>query len=111
MVKGKLELYFETGMEGCEWAVFKDGDGEGYDRLHFLDNGDRLKIYNQRKIIWEGEIRHDTKTNLTDKTGYAYPRQVVKGYIVHWLQEGVDPDRWAKWFLEEKECELVEKVQ
>jgi len=111
MIKGKLLLYFETGMEGCEWAVIdKDERSPNpYKALKELKKGDKLKIYDSGKIIWEGEIRPDTKTNLTDKTGYPYPRQVVKNYIVHWLQQGVDPEKWAQWFLEEKDCELEKR--
>jgi len=109
MIKGKLHLYFETGMEGCEWVVLNQKRRDFYKSLTYLENGDRLRVYDNKKVVWEGEIKHDTKTNLTDKTGYPYPRQVVKNYIVHWLQQGVDPDKWAQWCLEEKDCELDRK--
>ncbi len=115
MIKGKLEFYFETGMEGAEWTVFDfenhTKDPNPYNSLHFLENGDKLRIYEKGNKIWEGIIKKDTRINLTDKTGYSYPRQVVKGHIVHWLQSKMSPERWADWFFDEKECELEKKVK
>jgi antitoxin component YwqK of YwqJK toxin-antitoxin module len=111
-VKGRALLYFETGMEGCEWAVldekYKDNSNEKtfYDFLYILKEGDSLAIYENGNIKWQGVIKKDLETNLTDKTAYPYPRQVVGNYIVHWLQKGVNPDAWAEMFIRNMKCEL-----
>lgn len=109
MIKGNLVLYFETGMEGAEWAMVYRGNKKSRVKVHFLEQGEGLRIYEGDKTLWQGKIDKDTKKNLSSKTGYPYKRQVVEGYIVHWLQRGVKPKDWANWFLSEKECEL-EKV-
>ena len=111
MVKGRLYLHLETGMEGAEWTVIDNEHAGFYQSLHDLENGDRLTIYDRGKPVWDGEIKKDLTTNLSSETAYPYPRQVVQKYIVHWLQEGVNPDEWAKWFTDEKECTLEKKLK
>lgn len=110
-VKGRAGLYFETGMEGCEWVVAYQNPKTSKYYIHPLQNGDKLTLYNRGKEIWAGTIKHNTKINLTNDTGYSYPRQVVKNWIVHWLQDGINPDKWANWLIKGKDCELESRVK
>ena len=110
MVSGKAMLWFETGMEGCEWAVVYQEPKDSKYYLHFLQNGEKLKLYEKGREIWRGTIEHDITTNLTNETGYDYQRQVVGNRIVHWLQKDVDPDQWLRWLENERECELENLV-
>ncbi|MEI6731729.1 MAG: hypothetical protein WCK90_03550 [archaeon] len=75
MIKGKLEFYFETGMEGAEWTVFDfenhTKDPNPYNSLHFLENGDKLRIYEKGNKIWEvgTQTNKKTKGNNEHKRG------------------------------------------
>lgn len=106
MIKGRAMAYFETGMEGFEWCVLYEDPATKKWYNHFLQNGDRLKLFEERKEIWAGTIEKDTTINLTNETAYSYPRQVVRGMIVHWLPKGVNPNQWAEWLERGKDCEL-----
>ena len=70
-----------------------------------------LQFKDRKEKIYEGEIKKDLTTNLTDKTAYPYKRQVVKGIIVHWLQKDFDPEKCADMFLQELPCELDKKAK
>ena len=106
IIKGTLNTYFETGMEGVRWAM-KEDDLEGYDALNVLDEGQRLVVYdNAGDVYWRGDIKKDLTTNLTDETFYPYPRQVANGLIIHWLQKDVNPEKWANMFFDEMRAEL-----
>lgn len=108
VIKGKLDAFWETGTEGVIWSVYEDGK-EGYDGLHPIRQGDRLRILEGDEVLWEGEVDQDKETNWT---AFENPlvegdgQQCVLNHWVHWLQRGVDPEVWAGWFFEEKRAEL-----
>jgi uncharacterized protein with PIN domain len=106
---GTLEAFFETSTESIWWALH-DYKGKGYESLHKLDEGDYLKVYQNKdkeKIYWEGEICKDKKTNLKKiPCGSPYPRQVILGFYTHWLQKECDPIFWTDMFFNEMCAEL-----
>lgn len=92
----QLEMYFEQGMEGIEWAVY-DNTKQGYDGLIVLNEGDYLEISN----VWAGYIKYDLESCNSCHNYFNYPRQMVEGYILNWLQKDVDPSLWLQWFRQE----------
>jgi len=93
---GKLYGWFETGTEGVIWTVYEDGP-PSYERMHVLENGDRLRIWEifSGRQVFNGIIRFDTKI------GSQALGQVALGLWVHGIQEGYDPDDWARLFFRE----------
>jgi hypothetical protein len=104
-ILGTLHNFSETGTEGSWYSVFEHGKSS-YDALHTLENNDYLVIYQNLQTIWEGFICRDMTLNLTNETGYPYPRQVVNGVIVHWAQRQVDLEKWGQWFDQELEASV-----
>lgn len=139
-MKVKLEMFFEQGMEGVEWIAY-DTTKTGYEGIIDLKDGDRLIIpnvwegiikqnclisrqfrFHARDLAEKGLFRVlmsergiDTR-ELSDlecqKYCYEYyTQQRAAGYWCHWLQDGVEPDTWAQWFLEELEAEFFPNKQ
>ena len=102
--KGVLHFYSETGTEGAIWA-FQDEkfmtselwDGRG---LHFLHNGDNLKILDKEDretVLWQGTI------DLTEPTNFE---EDVFGYWIHNTQKGTNKEQWGNWFINENPAQL-----
>lgn len=100
--KGFLDLFCETGSEGFHWIVteyiYRKHPYE--DQVH-LKIGDHLTIFDDNDaVLWQGEIKYDREI------GYKpYPRnpkngqQQALGCWVNGIQEGFEPDDWAKLFF------------
>jgi hypothetical protein len=99
-VEGLLEEYFETGSEGVIWAVI-DPEERGYESLHFIEEGDRLKILNELgHLIWSGTIRCDRKAGWRRyPSNPEYGQPCALGCWIHWTQKGFKPDDWARFFI------------
>lgn len=122
-VYGTLIDWFETGSEGIYWAIKKcpsgAAKGASYDDLLFLEEGDHLEIYCpntlysnlQRKILWDGIIKKDSETLITQIPGNPeYKRQNVCGCWVHWLQSDFDDhEQWYWFFLLSYPAKLVRR--
>jgi hypothetical protein len=107
-LKGKLDPYFETGTEGVIWSVVVDGY-EGYDSLLPLKDGDQLKVLgSDGQLIWSGVVNLEWKRNWRlYPMNPAYGQQAVLGLWVHGLQSDVNPEVWARWFLDTLRCEVI----
>lgn len=110
-IKGTLYAHFETGTEGIVWCLEEDGK-LGYDGLHWLAEGDYLKILGtDGAVLWEGMIDFDYKANLRPiPTNPIHQKQAVHGYWVNGLQRGVPPATWSAWFHERKRALLTPKA-
>lgn len=100
--EGELNIWFETGLEGCVWALqdynfITDEGFYSYDGLVPVKKNDYLKVYDKDELIWEGKIKPD------------YSIKVVGPFRVHWVQEGMDPVEWAKLFCELKSRDYLLK--
>ncbi len=106
MIEGELEAFSEQGTEGTHWSLYELSDrvvASPYDKLHVLNQGDYLVIFENDEIIWEGKIDLYYKVS-----GW----QRVDGYgTVHGLQKKVKPETWAKWFFERYKAYLIRKVK
>lgn len=72
-----------------------------YEGLHILENGDKLTIFslNSPKIIlWSGTI------SLRE---YPLFTHHVFGLWVHSNQNGVEREKWAKWFFKGNPAQLI----
>ena len=110
-MKGTLEDYFETGSEGVYWSFFEDGEYESpYDKLHLLQNGDYLTIYNpDDSIAWQGEIIEDRLSAFAERMPGKYEnfgQATCGGLWVHWNQKDFDPLEWGAYFLKKFRAEL-----
>jgi hypothetical protein len=98
--EGVAEGFFETGTEGVIWAVYKDG-GKGHEGLVSILDGDHLTVWDPTgAVLFEGVVACDYKTGWR-----RYPRnpelgqQIALGMWAHWVQEGMEPDAWARLFF------------
>jgi len=118
-IKGVCFLHSETGTEGGWWAVQEDGfqtdSGHWkYEGLRNLENGDEFTVYDKDGgILWSGIIDQDDETGAISHTALrkgkvvrirGWKQQVVGGWWVHWVQRGVDPERWGDLFVGNKRC-------
>jgi hypothetical protein len=112
VIEGKLEAFFETGTEGIIWSVYEDGK-EGYDGLHSLEDGDYLMVFHpdDDSLVWEGNISLEYVRNYRPyQSNPECGQQEVLGRWVHGLQDNVDPEIWATWFLENYPSKLVKST-
>jgi hypothetical protein len=100
LYKGILEGFFETGTEGTIWSLVQD-DIEGYDALVFLEEGDRIQIFNpDETLLYDGVIEEDHDTGWVEyplNPGFGQPAAL--GMWIHWTQAGFTPDDWAGLFF------------
>ncbi len=106
MLKGKLELYSEVGMEH-QALCFYEEEKEGYDALNNITEEHYMKIYNkQNKLVFKGEIIYD------DFTGWKPSNDKLKGQLyggkvpVNFLQYGIDPEVWFGYFAKQYTAKL-----
>jgi len=114
LVRGFCDFFSETGTEGGYWAFQderhisgKDGGDWYYRGLYLLENGDILKIYDKYHhdhCLWEGMI--EWMIDL-EKISFFSLMKSVFGLRVHSIQEGIDFNLWALWFLNEYPAELL----
>jgi hypothetical protein len=101
-IEGKLEAFSEQGSEGTHWAIYDNQKekGDGYHRLHMVDQGDRLLVFKGNRIYWEGTVKWQKLT---------HPAQtyLARYGTVHGLQEGMHPEKWAKMFFDGMDAMLV----
>ena len=131
-----LDIFMEQGSEGAHWCIY-DNTKSGYYGLIDLHDGmviDILGVWcgiikrdtksNRHWFRWCDDflINEDYRGILesrgwdTREMSNAYckqvawehfTQQVAGGYHCHWIQEGVDPDEWASWFINELEVEII----
>lgn len=136
MSRYRLEMYMEQGSEGAHWCIY-DTTKTGYDGLINLYNGMKINIPGKWKGIIKQDTEtnrhwfHKAKPyaekgeyrKLLSAWGYNtiemsndqceevaklnMKQQVALGYWCHWVQKGVDPDEWARWFIDELDVELL----
>ena len=110
-ILGTLLPFAEAAELGTFWAV-ADNNLTGYDALNILQDGDYLFVEDgNTQIEWEGAINLNRTTNLK-KHPYDSNRmrQLVNDCVVNGIQEGVNPERWLLWFLEERPAVLIRRV-
>lgn len=123
---GYCFLYSETGTEGGYWAMQEDGfkhaDGvhESYYGLRCLEEGDEFTVYDtDGSVLWTGIIRKDKKTGKRPRQTFhngewgedpEWQQQVVGCFWVHWVQAGIDPEKWGWLFEGERRCSIKRKV-
>ena len=117
LLKGVVHLHSETGTEGGWWA-FQDErfiyppredwphESWSYDGLHYLENGDHLKIFDpEGNIYWEGSIQLKMHPVFTEE---------ANGFWIHADQAGIDRQFWARPFFKHYRAELIkglDKIQ
>lgn len=116
---GVLEGWFETGTEGVIWTLYEDGK-KGYEGMHCLEDGDHLTVWEVAtgRQVFKGMVKFDNKIGERLYTDF-YPdavkglrQQCALGYWVHGIQEGFDPDSWARLFFRPKDApELRAEVE
>lgn len=100
---GRLDAFFETGTEGVVWSV-ADQRLPGYDGLWPLQFGDHLDVLDANgETLWQGifKLEYDNRRDPT------HNQQEVGGYWVHGLQDGADPEAWAKLFFDRERAILT----
>lgn len=107
-IVGVLDAFSETGTEGVLWAII-DNDKTGYEALNILRNGDYLFVEDGNgNIEWEGKVQLEYESNEQPyPNNPAYGQQAILGYWVHGLHVSVDPEKWAKWFLESRPAIVI----
>jgi hypothetical protein len=114
--EGILFGWFETGTEGILWAlqehkyIYQTGglnDGPHWDHkgLQVLRNGDRLKIYDENKILL-----HDIVVDL-DNTRQYKSLQQKNTYWVHGMQKSFHKEFWWNIFASEKCYGILEREE
>jgi len=98
--EGELIDFFETGTEGVIWML-EDDSRFGRAALEAICEGDHLMILDALgNIVWRGVIRCDKKIGFRPyPMNPEYGQQCALGHWVHWIQEGFEPDEWAKFFI------------
>ncbi len=94
-IKGKLETFFEQGMEEIAWSLSPE-TAEPEEYPVFLENGDFLIVYspkNPERIVWQGKISF-------------YNQAKGQGY-----QWGVPKEKWEKFFKKEYPAALLKKAE
>lgn len=102
IIFGKLDAFFETGMEGVKWSLIDDEKHDNpYDAIHFISTGDHLTIYSSdfnSEIIFDSiivETKNSNKFALPSLIGF---QQSAGGFLCHSLPHGFDPELWASFF-------------
>lgn len=70
-LEGKLDTFYETGMEGLAFVFIEDGK-EAWEALNFLKEGDVLTVYERDKIYWSSKISTKMAELYSDFNGTGY---------------------------------------
>lgn len=108
MLKGKLKVFLEQGMENNSLCFYENGKS-GYEALNNITEENYIKIYNkQEKLVFEGEIIFDNFSGWKP-TNKKSNGQLYAGVTpVNFLQYGVDPEVWFGYFAKEYKAKLYE---
>lgn len=108
MLKGKLKLFLEQGMEHNALCFYENGKS-GYEALNNITEENYIKIYNkQDELVFEGEIIYDDFSGWKP-TSNKLNGQLYGGVIpVNFLQYGVEPEVWFGYFAKEYKAKLYE---
>ncbi len=122
VIRGPLHLYSETGTEGGWWAIQDEHfitppteewphEHWSYDGLHYLRDGDHLKIFApDGSIYWEGEVKFKTYPVFTESVPVRDESTGAHlGLWIHADQEGIDRKFWATPFIKGWNGELTKK--
>lgn len=103
--KGRLNWDFWTGTEGIIWVMEADDKSVGWNGTIFIQRDDHLKVFNEKnEVVFDGKITLDTKTGWEEyQHNPGHGQQVALGFRVHWIQEGWQPDDWARLFIRNKD--------
>lgn len=106
VLKGFLFDWFETGLEGIEWAFQEKILGAaGYEGLNILEDGDILTVYNEENnIIFKGTIK---KIYSFDKEYKKLIKKTKTNLRFSWLQKDVDLFNWALMFRKQFNATLI----
>ena len=89
-LEGKLEFFYETGMDGIA-GILNDCQKNGYDSLYFLEEGDFLRVYDEdNSVLWEG--------NIDKKMAEMYSE---------YFNTGSRDRKWLKMFYDQRKAELI----
>lgn len=89
VIEGKLEAYWEQGMEGRIDFAF---NFEGNHQPFFLKNGQHLTIYDSdNTVLWSGKIQFV-------KRGFFDNHKLNSGIWSYTKQKGVSYADWMDWF-------------
>lgn len=114
-LEGLIFIWAEIIIDGGYWA-FQDkkyiyppnSDYPSYERwsykgLHVLENGDRLTIYSKTsdEVFWTGEIKFKPQ---------PFFKKSMCDFWIHNTPEGVELEKWIKWFRNNHPAKLVKKT-
>lgn len=111
ILKGKLELFFEQGMEHVAWSFYEDGQ-QGYDGLHCLEKGDMLRVFNdaaRTELLWQGKIDFEYDSHKQKRAMIGEVQWLDNVGTVRGIQKGVDAKEWSNMFRTEKPAILIPK--
>lgn len=100
MYVGKLDWFYETGIEGLPWILEEDGK-TGMDGVHLIEAGDHLKVYGEDgTVVFDNEIVPDHEVGKVEHPMLKEMKvQFALGCWVCWIQQGWQPDAWAALFI------------
>jgi hypothetical protein len=111
ILKGKLEIFFEQGMEHNAWTFYEDGQ-QGYDGLHVIEKGDVLRVFNdaaRKELLWQGTIDFEYDSHKQKRAMIGEVQWLDNVGTVHGIQKGVDANEWGEMFRQEKPAVLIPK--
>lgn len=111
ILKGKLEVFFEQGMEHNAWTFYEDGQ-QGYDGLHVIEKGDVLRVFNdaaRTELLWQGTIDFEYDSHKQKRAMIGEVQWLDNVGTVHGIQKGVDGKEWGQMFAEAKPAVLIPK--
>ena len=97
--RGILLAQFKTGFDGLHWGIQRD-DVPGHGGLVLIRAGDYLEIYSEEnELVFSSIIKPDKQAGLESQSNSEEYNPTACSYWVNWIQEGMVPDQWAKFFL------------
>jgi hypothetical protein len=106
-IRGRLEAYVAGEGRPILWSIH-DAARPGAEGVHPLLNGDFVTVYDTSGAqIWSGIV--DLDFEIDREVDAADPEKVVQqvlGRTVYGLQSYLEPEAWARMFLERREAVL-----